>query len=144
MGNDVLPDSGSDFGQRVRRRLREEQVVWFTTVGADGTPQPNPVWFLWDEGATALVYNRADANRLTHIASRERVALQFDGDGHGGDIVVMLGRAQLVEDVPAPHANAAYVAKYGDAMTMVSGSPEAFSAAYPVAIAVQIERIRGH
>ena len=24
-------------------------MAWMTTVGDDGTPQPNPVWFLWDE-----------------------------------------------------------------------------------------------
>ncbi|MFN2518787.1 MAG: TIGR03667 family PPOX class F420-dependent oxidoreductase [Jatrophihabitantaceae bacterium] len=144
MGNDVFPAAGSDFGQRVRARLRDEQILWFTTVGADGTPQPNPVWFLWDEDATLLVYNRAEANRLTHIADRPRVAMHFDGDGHGGDIVVMVGRAQLAEDEPAPHHHSAYLTKYRDAMAMVSGSPEAFSAAYPVALSVHIERVRGH
>ena len=43
----VLPDAGTPFGDRVRERLVDEQVIWLTTVGADGTPQPNPVWFLW-------------------------------------------------------------------------------------------------
>ena len=38
----VLPDPQSPFGARVRERLRDENVIWFTTVGADGTPQPNP------------------------------------------------------------------------------------------------------
>ncbi len=42
------------FGARVAQRLREEHLIWLTTVGADGTPQPNPVWFLWD-GASVLV-----------------------------------------------------------------------------------------
>jgi predicted pyridoxine 5'-phosphate oxidase superfamily flavin-nucleotide-binding protein len=46
MAESALPDSGTAFGERVRRRLREEQVIWITTVGKDGTPQPNPVGFL--------------------------------------------------------------------------------------------------
>ncbi|HEY8828614.1 MAG TPA: hypothetical protein VIM17_12730, partial [Jatrophihabitantaceae bacterium] len=86
---------------------------------------------------------RADANRLTHIASRPREALHFDGNGQGGNIVVLAGRASLAVDVPPPHEHAAYLAKYRDAMTRVSGSLETFSANYPVALAVQVERVRG-
>ena len=36
-------DPSTPFGERVRRRLRDVVVVWLNTVGADGTPQPNPV-----------------------------------------------------------------------------------------------------
>jgi predicted pyridoxine 5'-phosphate oxidase superfamily flavin-nucleotide-binding protein len=28
--------------------LHEAHVIWLTTVDADGTPHPNPVWILWD------------------------------------------------------------------------------------------------
>ena len=38
----VIPDNA--FGDRVRRRLRDAELIWFTTTSADGTPQPNPVW----------------------------------------------------------------------------------------------------
>jgi PPOX class probable F420-dependent enzyme len=137
----VLPDGA--FGERVRARLRDELVIWLTTVGADGTPQPNPVWFLWMEPATLLVYNRTGARRLGHVAGNPRVAVHFDGDGHGGDIVVLTGRAELAPQTPPPAENAEYLAKYGDAITRVSGSAEEFSAAYPVALAVHVERVRG-
>jgi hypothetical protein len=33
----VLPDPGTPFGEAVHRRLRDEPVVWLTTVGANGT-----------------------------------------------------------------------------------------------------------
>jgi len=144
MASDVLPDPGSAFGKRVRERLRDEHVVWFTTVGADGTPQPNPVWYLWDGEATMLVYNMTSANRLAHVASRPKVSLSFDSNGQGGDIVVITGRAELAPQSPAPHEHADYLAKYADPMTQVSGSPAAFGAAYPVALTVRIERVRGH
>jgi len=143
MTAEVLPDPTTPFGARVRTRLREEQVIWFTTVGADGTPQPNPVWFLWHEPTTLLVYNRAQANRLTHIRHRPHVALHFDGNGHGGDIVVFTGFARRLAGRPAAHLLPAYLAKYEQEMTRASGSPEAFSEAYPVAVGVEIARVRG-
>ena len=44
----MLIDSSTEFGKRVEQRLRDEQIGWIVTVGTDGTPQPSPVWFLWD------------------------------------------------------------------------------------------------
>jgi PPOX class probable F420-dependent enzyme len=142
MASDVIPDS--EFGQRVRARLRDEQAIWFTTVGAEGTPQPNPVWFIWTEPATMLIYNMATAARLAHIARNPRVSLNFDGNGQGGDIVVLTGPAEVAPQLPAPHEHPGYLAKYGGGMTQVSGSPEAFSSVYSVATIVQVERVRGH
>ena len=138
----LLPDPATGFGERVRQRLRDEQVIWFTTVGGDGTPQPNPVWFLWEDNS-ALVYNRSDANRLTHIRRRPQVCLHFDGNGRGGDIVVLAGRAQVLEGHPPPHELPGYLDKYRESMTRVSGSPEAFSEAYPVPVRVDVARVRG-
>ena len=143
MTSDLLPDPSTEFGARVRRRLAQDKLIWLTTVGADGTPQPNPVWFLWEEPGTMLVYNRPAANRLTHIAQRPQIALNLDGNGKGGDIVVLTGTAALAPDRPRPSDNSAYVAKYGEDMTRVSGSPEAFSDAYPVALVVTVGRLRG-
>ena len=51
-------DESSEFGQRAARRLREDVLAWLTTVDRRGTPQPIPVWFLWDGGASILVYSR--------------------------------------------------------------------------------------
>ncbi|HSR23675.1 MAG TPA: TIGR03667 family PPOX class F420-dependent oxidoreductase [Candidatus Eisenbacteria bacterium] len=142
MASNVLPDPSTPFGERLRGRLRDEPVLWLTTVGDDGTPQPNPVWFLWD-GHTFLVYNRADAHRLRHVRARPNVALNFDGNGQGGDIAVVTGRAELPEGEPPPHEVPAYVAKYGKRMAAISGSLEAFSAAYPVPMRIRPRKVRG-
>jgi PPOX class probable F420-dependent enzyme len=139
----VLPDPSTPYGERVRRRLAGDSVAWLTTVAADGTPQPNPVWFLWD-GDSLLVYNRADANRLAHVRARPDVSLHLDSNGRGGDIVVITGRAELPEGLLPPHEVPEYLAKYGQAMTRVSGSPERFSRAYPVPMRIRPRRVRGH
>jgi PPOX class probable F420-dependent enzyme len=89
-----LPDPATDFGERVRQRLRGEQVIWFTTVGVTGHRSRTRCGF-YGRTTALLVYNRSDANRLTHIRRRPQVCLHFDGNGRGGDIVVLAGRAQV-------------------------------------------------
>jgi PPOX class probable F420-dependent enzyme len=138
----ILP-SGT-FGSRAAQRLREAYVIWLTTVGGDGTPQPNPVWFLWDGDASLLVYNRPNAHRLTHLDARPNLALHVDGDGRGGDIVVLAGTARRAPEVPPADQHADYVAKYGDGMRRVSGSLEQFARDYAVPVRIDIRRIRGH
>ncbi len=109
----VIPDS--DFGTRARAGCSDEIVIWLTTTSADGTPQPNPVWFLWEEDADALlIYNANNAKRLEHVAVRPRVSLHFDGDGRGGDIVVLTGVAEQALDVSSADQNEVYLAKYAE------------------------------
>ncbi len=139
----VIPDSA--FGQRACSRLAAEKVVWLTTTAADGTPQPNPVWFLWDDDSeSVLVYNANDANRLDHVAVRPRVSLNFDGDGHGGDIVVLAGVAEQALDVPSADQHDGYLAKYSADVQRVSGDPAGFAKRYSVPLRIRITKVRGH
>jgi PPOX class probable F420-dependent enzyme len=140
----VLPDPASSFGRRVRARLREEEVIWLTTVGRDGTPQPNPVWFIWPHDDEILTYNTPGAHRLAHIAARPAVSLHFNSAEDGNDVVVARGVAERADDEPPPHQAPAYLAKYRDAMIRISGSLEAFAAEYRVPVRVRMTRVRGY
>ena len=133
-----LSDPSTPFGDRVRRRLRDDLLVWLTTVDDDGTPQPNPVWFLW-EGATCLVYNTAGARRLRHIRSRPAVSLHFD---HGGrDTVVIAGRATIPPDQPPADRVPAFLARYQHLMTM---GIEQWARHFAVPLRIELVRTRGH
>ncbi len=142
MTNDVFPDPSTTFGRRVRERLADEIVLWLTTVGADGTPQPNPVWFLWEGEASILVSNRSSAKRIDHVRARPRVSLNFDGNGQGGDIVVMTGTAQLLEDFPLAHEYKPFAEKYAEQTERVFDNAEDFARKYPVAMRIRISRLR--
>jgi PPOX class probable F420-dependent enzyme len=140
-----LPDPTTPFGERVARRLREERLIWFSTVDAKGTPQPTPVWFLWDEeDSTILIYSRADAKRLVHLQQNPRVSLNFDGNGSGGDIIVITGEGQVSTDDPPADELSTYVEKYGDFIATRYGTPERFAAIYSVALRIRPVMIRGH
>jgi glycerate-2-kinase len=64
-------DESSEFGARVARHLREETVVWLTTVTASRAPLPRPVGFLWGGGETVSVYRHSRGGRLSFEPRRE-------------------------------------------------------------------------
>ena len=73
------------------RHLREDVVVWMTTVTPAGAPLPMPVWFHWDGGEHVVMYSQRGA-RIRNLEANPRVTLNFAGDGGGGDIVVLSER----------------------------------------------------
>lgn len=136
-------DTSTEFGARVERRLRQEVIIWLTTVRADGLPQPSPVWFLWD-GQTLLIYSRPNQPKLRNIARSPKVALHFDSDGQGGDIVIFDGEAVITPGQPPADRVSDYVAKYAAGIAALGLTPASFAAAYSVPIRVTLHGVRGH
>ena len=137
-------DQASEFGQRAARRLRDERLAWLTTVDRGGTPQPIPVWFLWDGDSSVLVYSQPDTPKLRNIQANPRVSLNLDGDGLGGDIVVLLGEAHVADAEPPARDVPDYLEKYRDLMAANSWSADEFTRLYSVPIRVTLSRLRGH
>jgi PPOX class probable F420-dependent enzyme len=135
-------DPTSAFGQRVERRLASDIVGWLVTVGPDGGPVPVPVWFL-RVGDDLLVYSKPGTAKLRSIAARPLVAFHLDGDGRGGDIVVVSGEARESTDGPADQVPA-YVEKYADPIAGIGHTPATFATAYSVPLRIAIAKVRGH
>jgi PPOX class probable F420-dependent enzyme len=137
-------DQGSEFGGRVARHLREDRIVWLTTVTPSGAPVPSPVWFLWEEPDTVLVFSLADAPRLRNIQANPRVSLNFAGDDSGGDIVVLSGHAASDPDAPPADQVPAYVERYDWGFKRLGVTPEEFAQRYSTPVRIRITRVRGH
>lgn len=135
-------DESTEFGARVARHLREEIVVWMTTVTPSGAPLPMPVWFIWDGAGSVPMYSQ-DGARIRNIEANPRVTLNFGGDGRGGDIVVLSGRAAVDRDAPPGNENPDYLAKYDRHIARLGMSPEAFAREYHVPVRIQLTRLRG-
>ncbi|WP_280299720.1 TIGR03667 family PPOX class F420-dependent oxidoreductase [Nocardia neocaledoniensis] len=134
-------DESTPFGAMVAKRLADEHVIWLTTVGADGTPQPNPVWFLWRAGEF-LLFTQPAAKRLRHIAERPRVALNLNSTHSGGDVVVFAGEARVGEQADAEEI-ADYVRKYTQGFVDIKMTEAEFFASYSTPIRITPDRLRG-
>ena len=130
-------DESTDFGARVARRLREELVVWLTTVTPAGSPLPRPVGFLWDGGEVVSMYSQPGA-RIRNIALNPKVTLNFGGDGEGGDIVILSGTAEVDGSGPSAVENAAYAAKYASEFERFGMSAESYAQRFRVPVRIRI------
>jgi PPOX class probable F420-dependent enzyme len=137
-------DEGTEFGARAARHLRDDRIAWLTTVTPAGAPVPSPVWFWWDEPDAVLMFSRAGTARIRNLEANPRVSLNFAGDGQGGDIVVLSGRAAVHPATGPASGVAPYVEKYGAGFERLGITPEQFSARYPVPVRIALTRLRGH
>lgn len=138
-----MVDEGTEFGARVARHLREDIVVWMTTVTPSGAPVPMPVWFIWDGGESVRMYSR-QSPRVRNIEANPHVSLNFAGDGGGGDVVVLSGTATVDRAMPPAKEDADYLAKYSDHIARIGRTPETFAQAYEVPVRIELTRLRGH
>src|SRR3954453_15190294 len=119
----MVIDDSTEFGGRAARHLSGDVVVWLTTVSPRGAPLPMPVWFLWDGEDAVVVYSQPGA-RVRNLESNPHVALNFPGDGGGGDIVVASGPAKLDRDGPGADRDAGCLAKYDEHIARIGHTPE--------------------
>jgi PPOX class probable F420-dependent enzyme len=136
-------DESTEFGARVARHLRDETVVWLTTVTPAGAPLPAPVWFVWDGAETVRMYSMPGA-RTRNLAANPRVTLNFGGNGRGGDIVIVAGEAAVDRDAPGADRDEAYVEKYAGDIERIGMTPEAFAQRYSEPVRIHFTRVRGH
>jgi PPOX class probable F420-dependent enzyme len=136
-------DTTTDSGARAARRLENDQIVWLTTVGPDGTPHPSPVWFLWD-GDTALIYSQPSTPKLRNIGQQPRVSLNFNCTPNGGDVVILTGETRVDSGAAPDRLDAAYAAKYADGIRSIGMTPDAFVQEYSVAIRIRPTSLRSH
>jgi len=136
-------DFTTEFGQRARQHLKEEFFIWFTTVGADLTPQPRPVWFIWEDDSF-LIFSQPGAYKVAHLKQHPNVALHFNTDGKADeDVYVFLGRAEVDPGAPPAHEVLAYFEKYASAIADLNMTPGEFSREYSLAIRVRPAKLRG-
>ncbi len=123
------------------KRLRDELIVWLTTVSRQGQPQSSPVWFWWD-GDVFHRFSQPRRAKLRNIAANPRVSLLLEGGREGDDIVVLEGRARIVRDGEPATSLSEYIKKYRGLIAGYGWTPEGFAADYAVPIVVRPTRVR--
>jgi len=121
--------------------IEQSIFIWFTTVRADGMPQPTPVWFVRD-GDTFVIYTPADTHKIKNLQATSKVALGLANED-AGDYFVVQGEAQVDRSLPPANKNAAYFKKYKDSIAEIGMTPESFIERFSEPIRVTPTHVRG-
>jgi len=134
-------DFSTRFGRHVKRRLRQEKIIWLISVDAHNTPQPRPVWFHWD-GRTILIFSERNKAKLRHIARNPRVALNFNSDEDGDDVGVLVGDARVIHE-PPPERVKSFLRKYSEGIRDLEITVAEFRNRFAVPLLVTPQAMRG-
>src|SRR5690348_2738467 len=103
---------------------------------------PRPVGLLWDGGEVVPMYRRPGV-RVRNIGTNPKVALHFDGDGLGGDIVVLSGIAQVDTEALPANALPAWLEKYAAQIEAFRMTPATYAKRFSVPIRITLTRLDG-
>src|SRR5258706_11726899 len=139
-------DLTSKFGRVAKKHLKSEYFIWLITVDSNNTPQPRPVWFIWEDDSI-LIFSQAKAYKVSHIKMHPKVSLHFNTEDDAGDkpVIVFVGEASFDTNCPPAHKVSAYLKKYksGIADLKIKMTPEEVSAEYSIAIRITLTEVRG-
>ena len=133
-----LLDRANDEDEHIRQRLSAAPVIWLTTVTPAGAPRSVPVWFVWDD-PQVIVFSGEGTQKLRSIRANPGVWLALDTADSGTDVVLLEGRAEVLERGARSAAETpAFVEKYGAVMGQ---APEDWAAGFPIPIVIDVERL---
>src|SRR6266568_2357950 len=104
-------DITTEWGRHAEQRLRSDIIAWLTTVGSGGRPYTVPVWFLW-EGETVLIFSQPKKLKVRNLSKNPYITVALDGTNQGGDVVIVEGTAELIDDPAISTKLPAYAEKY--------------------------------
>jgi PPOX class probable F420-dependent enzyme len=132
----------ADDQERVEGRLYHNLIGWLTTVRPDGQPVTVPVWFLFREDETILVYSQPKSPKLRSINANPKVSIVLDVSDLGRNVVCIEGVARASDDVRPVSQQPKYLAKYAERVAALFESPERFASLFSAAIVITPTKLR--
>lgn len=118
----------------IDQRLRENIIVWLSSVRPDGRPHTAAVWFLWD-GSSILIFSQQN-QKVRNLRQNPQVSLALDNTNDGDDVITIEGTAELLDNPAITTALAPYAEKYGELMKDLGWTAEQMSKSYSQAIRI--------
>jgi len=124
-----------ELNAHVEQRLRNDPIVWFTTVRPDGRPHVVPVWFFWD-GESLTIYSEPNNRKMRNLQHNANVSLALNTADEGDDVVIIEGKAELLGKSAQTMTNPAYLEKYGKLIENMQTTPDKLAASFSEVIRV--------
>lgn len=123
--------------------IEQAEAMWLTSVRADGTPQPTPIWFIRDADGSFILYSMPDAQKVKNIRQNPKVTLNFNIDPGAESYIVLTGEARVDASIPPSNQIAAYQTKYAALMPPINFTPDTLASTFSLPIRMVITSSRG-
>src|SRR5258707_8412307 len=105
----------------IEDRVRNDPIIWLSSVRADGRPHSVAVSFLWD-GKSILIFSQPHAQKIRNVRHNPNVMLALDDTKSGDDVVMFEGKAELLNEPTVNMTMAAYATKYDSMLRGMGGT----------------------
>lgn len=119
----------------INERLSSEPIIWLGTTRPDGRPHLVPVWFLW-ENPTILIFSQPDNQKIRNLRNNSSVMLALNAIDQGDDVVMIEGRAALIDDPDLKATLAAYSQKYDALLKRMGSTAEEMATSFSQAMRI--------
>jgi PPOX class probable F420-dependent enzyme len=134
-------DLSSARDAAIDRRLRDDLIIWLTTVGPTGRPHSVPVWFWWD-GAAIVIYSEPETRKIRDLRRNKAVALALETRDEGEEVIFFEGDAELTSEPSTELMPPEFGEKYAHLFPRNDSTPEKMAAQYSQPIRINGARVK--
>jgi PPOX class probable F420-dependent enzyme len=138
------PPAASPASRRgAEAALRDDPVVWLSSVQADGRPHLVPVWFHWD-GDQIVAFSKPRARKVENLRDEPRVMLAIGTPGPDFEVELIEATAELPDASAAEVMPAGFGAKYRELLRRANLTLHRFAEVYSQPIVLRPTRFLGY
>lgn len=119
--------------------LRDDPVVWLSSVQRDGRPHLVPVWFHWD-GERIVAFSKPNARKIANLRDQPQVMLAVGTPGPEFDVELIEATAELPEQAASEVMPEGFGAKYRELLRRAGLSVQRFAEVYSQPIVLRPTR----
>jgi PPOX class probable F420-dependent enzyme len=123
--------------------LRDDHVVWLSSIQTDGHPHLVPVWFHWD-GERIVAFSKPGARKVENLRDHPRVMLAVGTPGPEFDVELIEATAELPDAPAAEVIPDGFGAKYRDLLRRAGLTVQRFAEIYSQPIVLRPTRFLGY
>jgi len=123
----------------VEAALREDPVVWLSSVQPDGRPHLVPVWFHWD-GERIVAFSKPHARKVGNLRDKPSVMLAVGTPGPDFEVELIEALAEVPDAAAATLMPEGFGAKYRDLLRRAGLTVQRFAEIYSQPIVLRPTR----
>lgn len=127
----------------IEEALRQDPVVWLSSVREDGRPHLVPVWFAWD-GKRIVAFSKPHARKIANLRQHPDVMLGVGTPGPEFAVELIEAAAELPDEPASALMAGSFAEKYRELLRRAGMTLSRFAEIYSQPIVIRPKRFLGY